>query len=174
MKTSLVVRQQAMKARSEHEKATRSALRALGRADARSAMAYGRRISERNARVCRGSKEGRHLRTKTDCNREKHREYLLLRQDFISAETLIEDQFITNIPAGDTKPTRGEPWVYYLFATLVTKHTGKRGDRSIRTRYIHTLQAETRDEVDDLLLELVTRPNVTVVGEHGESLELAA
>jgi hypothetical protein len=63
---------------------------------------------------------------------------------------------VTNIPAGDSKPPKDEPWIYYMLARLVvTRETA-----TYRYKYVEVIKGETRDAVDESLLELITRPGV--------------
>lgn len=161
MKASLKERQSQMKRRLQHgktENATENRLHTVGWGRPR--LAQRGRQSRRPARIIERPKDFRSVRAEADSGSEKHRECLLKRKDFISAKTVIDDQFISNIPTGHTKPSRGEPWTYYLFALLITKHQGKHGVHEIHTKYVEILSGPTEEAVTDKLEELITRPGV--------------
>lgn len=157
---------QRIERRHHHEEATKDGIRVLGRPRQRT-LAKSRRNACGGVRVCGKPENPRSLRADTPSGSEKHREHLCNRKDLISATTVVEQEFISNIPIGKRVPPEGEPWTYYLFAVLVTKHRAKHGEREIRTKYVHILTAPTQEAVDDLLLEFVTRPNVTCPGLIG-------
>jgi hypothetical protein len=76
----------------------------------------------------------------------------------------IEDEFITNIPAGESVPAAGEPWTYYMLARLVVV----RSRDTMRYRYVEVLQGETYELISEALLELITRPGVKWLESEGE------
>lgn len=91
------------------------------------------------------------------------RERILNRADLVSSVVLIDNDFVTNIPRGCNKPLAGEPIIYYMFATLVSRHRTKSGKiKEIRTKYIHELISPTQAGIDEALLELATRPGFVV------------
>jgi hypothetical protein len=162
MKPNLLARQAKMKARIQREKTANNRLHTMGWGQAR--LAQCRRQPRRPARIIERPKNFRSLRSEADSGSETHREHLLKRKDFISAKTIVDDTFLTNIPTGESAPPDGEQWEYYVFALLVTKHAGKRGPHEIHTKYIETLSGPTRDAVEEQLLELVTRPGIKCAG----------
>jgi hypothetical protein len=95
---------------------------------------------------------------------EKYRQQLLERKDCLSAKTIIDDEFISNVPIGQSLPPKGKPWTYFVFALLVTRHAGKRGVREINTKYLQAISGTTQEEVDDQLLDLLTTPGVECSG----------
>jgi hypothetical protein len=107
---------------------------------------------------------GAFRRAKVRWGSEKYRQHLLERKDCLSAKTIIDDEFISNVPVGQSMPPTGEPWTYYVFALLVTRHAGKRGVREIGTKYLHAISGATQEEVDERLLDLLTTSGVECAG----------
>jgi len=98
---------------------------------------------------------------------EKYRQQLLERKDCLSAKTMIDDEFISNVPIGQSLPPKGKPWTYYVFALLVTRHAGIRGVREINTKYLQAISGATQEEVDDRLLAWLATPGVECSGLRG-------
>jgi hypothetical protein len=158
VKKNLAAHQAAMKGRIEREQTTESVVRVLGR--------RARTFSPRRREAGRlpGFGEQRKtvgsVRAEARSGGEEYRNRLCARKDFLSATTLIEDQFITNVPDGAKEPPIGQPWEYFMFALLITRHRGKRGVREIHTKYVEVLSGPTQHSVDEQLEELLTRPGV--------------
>jgi hypothetical protein len=159
---NLAEAQAKMKARINDEKTASNRLPTVGWG--RSGLAERQRRRGRPSRIIERPKDFRSLRTEAHSGGEKYREHLLKRKDFIAAKTIVDQEFLSNIPTGKKQPPKGEPWTYFIFALLVTQHRGKKGVEDIRTKYLEVLSADTRQEVDEKLLELITRPGVELEG----------
>jgi hypothetical protein len=97
---------------------------------------------------------------------EKYRKRLRARQDFISETLEVEDEFITNVPIYESEPPSGEPWTYYMFTTAVIR-LQKTTHRFVA---LVVLTGETKEAIDEALLELVTRPGVLWLEPSEETL----
>lgn len=164
--TDLATKQAQMKRRiDKREKTAATTLRPMGRERPR--LAERRYHSRCSLRIGKRPENAGSIRTKADSGSEEYRRRLCARKDFLSAHTVIEDEFISNLPTGESSPPEGEPFTYYLFATLVTRHQGKHAVREIATKYIHELHASDQEGIDDALLELVTRPGFSCTATVG-------
>jgi hypothetical protein len=112
---------------------------------------------------------GAFRRAKAHWGSEKYRQQLVERKDCLSAKTILDGEFISNVPIGQSLPPKGKPWTYFVFALLVTRHAGKRGVREINTKYLQAISGATQEEVDDQLLDLLTTPGVECSGLRGLS-----
>lgn len=114
---------------------------------------------QRNCRRFSGKRFGREdrgrVRIEGESFGQKHRERLCAGKAVVAHWIEVEDEFITNIPAGENEPT-GKPWIYYMLARLVIV----RRKETSRYRYVEVVQGETHDDVNDALLELITRPGI--------------
>ncbi len=163
--SDLEAKQAEMKRRIKRAKTAKANIRPVGRTRPR--LAERRHQSRCSLRIGERSENIGSIRTEARSGSEEYRRHLCARKDFVSTYTIIEDEFISNIPTGESSPPKGEPFTYYLFATLVTQHQGKHGVREIKTKYIHELHAPDQEGLDDALLELVTRPSFSCTATFG-------
>lgn len=158
---TLPQRQAAMKRRLNHEKVARESLRAVGRPRAtippRRAEGRG---TDRNS--CHSSRI-RRVQTDWEISRQRLIEHYRNRKDFISSEIVVDADLLTNVNIGARVPPKGEPWIYFLFLTFVSKHQGRRGIAEHKVRYLQELRGHSRREVDDALVEFCDQPGVRVL-----------
>jgi hypothetical protein len=132
--TDLAMKQAQMKRRIEkREKTAATNLRPMGRGRPR--LAERRYRSRCFTGIGKRPENCGNIRTEAYSGSEEYRRRLCARKDFLSAQPVIKDEFISNLPTGESSPPQGEPFTYYLFATLITQHQGKRAIREIKTKY---------------------------------------
>jgi hypothetical protein len=155
---TLPQRQAEMKRRN-NAKATRQAMRPLGRA--------GRKpISpQRNNRNCAGGQRSlprRVRRVQVDWNVSCKRRIERYRnqKDFLSAKVIVDGDMITNVPVGRKTPPEGKPWIYYLFVTYVGKH---RGGKENRIRYVEEISGKSKRGADKALLKFSEQKGVKIL-----------
>jgi hypothetical protein len=105
---------------------------------------------------CGRSEDGRSLRFDAARRSEKYRQRLRKRQDFLEEILEVEDEFVSNIPQGADAPPSGTPWIYYMFTADMVRLE----KRTEVFRDVLVLRGDSRKEVNEALLELVTRPGV--------------
>jgi len=90
-------------------------------------------------------------------------------EDFQFVE--LEETYIDTTPRFGKRPDM--PWEYVLFCKGYRVDPKRKGGRSLPIRFLHELKADTREEIDELLLEFVTRPNVTLLEDTHEETAIA-
>src|SRR5271165_1020121 len=104
MRADLSVRQCAMKRRLQHE-AAKNPVRSMGEATAgRRRIPSSRHRSRELIGKCQRREGGRSLRITESRFSEKHRQRLCSAKTIVAHWIEIEDQFITNIPKGESQP----------------------------------------------------------------------